>query len=270
MPTYVEKECPHCSKMFMVQLAQKHQACCSRLCSDALKKARCRTNSNCPTCGVEFEYLKSWPRIHCSHICSGKVNAKNVNPHVGSRYTAICEHCGISYETTPSGNRGRFCSLKCFGKWKSINQVGDTHPTKGKKLGRPKNLPPPIYKTCIQCGTNFLTKKSHFDNRKCCSRKCSGDYASKTGIHSGANSGLWRGGYEPYYGPSWRKAQRAVRQRDKVCQNCGVEPKSRALDIHHIIPFRKFGADRHEEANTLSNLIALCSKCHKKLEPRTP
>jgi predicted HNH restriction endonuclease len=36
------------------------------------------------------------------------------------------------------------------------------------------------------------------------------------------------------------------------------------LDVHHIIPFRKFGIDRYREANKISNLISLCNSCHSK------
>jgi predicted HNH restriction endonuclease len=44
---------------------------------------------------------------------------------------------------------------------------------------------------------------------------------------------------------------------------------SRQLDVHHIIPFRKFGIERYQEANSLSNLICYCNLCHLIVE-RTP
>jgi hypothetical protein len=196
----------------------------------------------------------------------------NIKHFAASRYTTKCEQCGKKFEATPKTTRGRFCSRKCFGKWQSANINGERHPHHGKKLGRPKALPPPVKNRCIQCGKEFKTKACHVDRRKCCSKQCQSLQYSKSGRWAGANSPTWRGGYDPYYGPSWRKAQRDCRARDKVCQECGKTPEAnkKALDVHHKIPFRKFGAERHLEANHLSNLVALCHGCHVKVEPRKP
>ena len=52
--------------------------------------------------------------------------------------------------------------------------------------------------------------------------------------------------------------RKAVILRDKCkCQMCGKE--NTILEVHHIIPRRDNGA------NTLSNLITLCSNCHSKV-----
>jgi 5-methylcytosine-specific restriction endonuclease McrA len=56
------------------------------------------------------------------------------------------------------------------------------------------------------------------------------------------------------------------------CQCCSkVQKKGRALDVHHIIPFRVFGYirnqnDLYKQANDLTNLITLCQQCHAKAE----
>src|SRR5262249_18528983 len=88
---------------------------------------------------------------------------------------------------------------------------------------------------------------------------------------TGENSLTWRGGYEPYYGPSWPAAKRAARRRDPVCQHCGLtrEQNGKALDVHHIVPFPAFGVARHEEANALHNLRVLCPPCHLRTEWET-
>ncbi|MGD9889689.1 MAG: HNH endonuclease [Dehalococcoidia bacterium] len=80
----------------------------------------------------------------------------------------------------------------------------------------------------------------------------------------GPDHWAWRGGSQEYYGPSWRAAKRATRKRDGVCQKCGISSKElgHALDVHHLVSFRSFGVERHEEANQLDNLIALCRTCH--------
>lgn len=44
-----------------------------------------------------------------------------------------------------------------------------------------------------------------------------------------------------------------------TCQNCRQNDKT--LDVHHKVPKRKGGLD------VLENLISLCRKCHKSLEP---
>lgn len=63
---------------------------------------------------------------------------------------------------------------------------------------------------------------------------------------------------ERAYGPGWGKAQKLVRERDKICQRCGKTPEQNgmALDVHHIVAFRI----SHD--NNPVNLTALCRHCH--------
>lgn len=83
----------------------------------------------------------------------------------------------------------------------------------------------------------------------------------------GANNPRWTGGYKPYYGPNWYRQKRKARKRDNgVCQECGISSSEKRLDVHHIIPFRKYGLEKFEEANRLENLITLCCSCHTTLE----
>ena len=121
-------------------------------------------------------------------------------------------------------------------------------------------------KVCSVCGKEFVVKPSHVARRIYCSRLCHG--AAQAVEWQGANNPSWTGGYEPYYGPSWRSAQRQVRARDTVCQGCGMSPaeQGRALDVHHIVPFKSFGLARHAEANHPDNLVALCVSCHLKAD----
>ena len=53
-----------------------------------------------------------------------------------------------------------------------------------------------------------------------------------------------------------------VRARDVVCQGCGKTgaESGRALDVHHLQPFR-FSGD-----NSLDNLVALCRSCHMRAD----
>lgn len=60
------------------------------------------------------------------------------------------------------------------------------------------------------------------------------------------------------YTEDWDKIRKQVYQRDGLrCVICGKKGK---LHAHHIIPV-KISKD-----NSMSNLVTLCSKCHRKLE----
>lgn len=80
--------------------------------------------------------------------------------------------------------------------------------------------------------------------------------------------------YTAYYGSDWEDIRRAVLERDGFeCQSCGIshiQHKKRedlfggGLHIHHKTPTKEF--DTYDEANALSNLVALCADCHRAEE----
>ncbi len=78
----------------------------------------------------------------------------------------------------------------------------------------------------------------------------------------------WKGGAKKYYGPSWyRQRSKALKRDGYICKKCkGFETNGCEISVHHIIRFGDFGLERHLEANDLSNLVTLCSKCHRKIE----
>jgi 5-methylcytosine-specific restriction endonuclease McrA len=81
----------------------------------------------------------------------------------------------------------------------------------------------------------------------------------------GSNNHGWKGGYPHYYGPNWHSQRKLARDRDgDTCQDCQFHQVHPRLPVHHIIPFRKFGFDRYQEANQLSNLVTLCIGCHAR------
>ncbi|MGC8875280.1 MAG: Zn-binding domain-containing protein, partial [Chloroflexia bacterium] len=78
----------------------------------------------------------------------------------------------------------------------------------------------------------------------------------------------------PNYGPNWEEQRRLARARDGfVCRVCGI-PESvvgHEHDVHHVIPFRRFGYrpgenDAYLQANRLENLITLCRRCHARAD----
>lgn len=51
-------------------------------------------------------------------------------------------------------------------------------------------------------------------------------------------------------------------ERDNfTCRKCGLDGKIEGdFDVHHVIPFKKSKCD------SVTNLVTLCSSCHKKVE----
>ena len=114
---------------------------------------------------------------------------------------------------------------------------------------------------CEQCQKSFYRKNAELKTHNFCCRECMGAWQSQNMI--GENSNSWRGGWPEYYGPSWSSRRRQAYERDNgTCQCCNAtaDQFGRALDVHHIKPFRLFSD--HNDANDLSNLVTLCPICH--------
>lgn len=62
------------------------------------------------------------------------------------------------------------------------------------------------------------------------------------------------------YGAKWRKTRASILRRDKgLCQPCLKQGKyTRATEVDHIVEKAVGGAD------SLDNLQAICSTCHKR------
>lgn len=246
------KPCEHCGAPFTAPIVRQRKTC-SKTCRDAVRpRGRQMHEYICLVCGASFTAF-SRKRKACSKACQFKLMAEG-NTIPEAHLTAICQTCGSTFEHgrwKPAG----YCSNRCRGK-ATIGNIARFKPTA-------------IEATCEQCGTSMKvwpgTTRGRF-----CSLRCYGDWQSESGELSGPNSPFWNGGHTGYYGPSWRAARRAVRQRDRVCVDCGKPPEENgtALDVHHLVPFKTFGVERHAEANVLSNLVALCRICHLKWEWR--
>lgn len=121
---------------------------------------------------------------------------------------------------------------------------------------------------CETCGTEFRAFQSA-DPARFCSIECLSQWRSKA--YRGENHYNWKGGYESYYGPNWNEQRRKALKRDsETCQRCGlgmaehIEQFDTELHVHHIKRIGDF--DDYKEMNKLSNLVTLCSRCHKLLE----
>ena len=55
-----------------------------------------------------------------------------------------------------------------------------------------------------------------------------------------------------------------ILERDnRTCQDCGCNEQAKKLQVHHILSQRYGGDDES------SNLITLCTKCHRKADQQT-
>jgi len=216
------------------------------------------------------------------------------------RVTVPCAQCGKDLDRIPSRvkrTKHHFCNRECMGKWEKAQNIGQFHPG---------HSPSPQPVQCAHCEKISKRKPSGVKRAKqfFCSNECRFAYkaARKVDVsctHCGKiiivtrykfasrqnghffcclqcrdaerhNSGK---GWVRYYGPNWDIQRRAARERDcDTCQACGYKAKQgESLDVHHIVPIKKFGYifgknDHYLQANHLSNLVSLCPSCHKKIE----
>ncbi len=164
-----------------------------------------------------------------------------------------CPICGKQF-TTRRGWKVTTCSRQCGAtlRWAAI------------VASRGSRRPP-----CAWCGQPITRKCMHYGKHKAehvfCSTACMGKWQSAN--RRGPNHPGWKGGYKGLtrYGPNWGMQRRNARSRDGYkCTCCGRSEAElgRQLQVHHLIPFTRFGHDRYREANQLPNLISLCVECH--------
>lgn len=212
--------------------------------SDPNKKG----TATCRVCGKEFTYWKCQPHVICSQACrNAERSARRVN--------TTCLVCGKEFSYYMARPR-KYCSNQCKGK---------------ANIANIKHFTPTSYTTtCEECGKEYRVEKPSSEKGRFCSLQCAGKWHSRH--YGGVIHHNWRGGYEPYYGPSWERARRDARERDNyTCQDCGKTEADlgKELDVHHIRRFGDFGRRRHEEANHLDNLVSLCPVCHTAREWHT-
>jgi len=209
----------------------------------------------CKYCKAPFDGRKD--RLFCSRNCWREYNKSK---------TIYCEICNAPLTTMQRCNGSRHCSRRCGG------------------LAR-RGLPPrsqPAPKICPTCNNQFVPRQREIIY---CSRECyyasyrQKEFACKQcGVTMRGRAGRIFCSPECYaiyrslrtkqaprwpYGPNWKKQRRKAYNRARgYCQQCGEKTSGRQIDVHHIIPFSNFGIERYEEANDLTNLIALCRSCH--------
>ena len=147
----------------------------------------------------------------------------------------VCLMCNMLFYQYPSRHR-KYCSAVCYWLSKKYNVKGKNNPMYGKQH-------------------SDLTRMKIAKKR----------IGSKASMITRSNMSLQRGGTGiPYeiteYGAEFDNAlKEQVRMRDgykcKIC-GCSQLENNRQLDVHH--------KDYNKQNNLLTNLISLCTICHRK------
>lgn len=223
-----ERICEHCNKRFQVKrstVSQRHY--CSKQCHDIARMKR--TNILCPTCGrvhsrrdSDIECRHIYCNVECSRISSLR------------RTKTFCIVCDKEYETRIDLlHKGRKC---CSNQCASISRRRQ------------------IVKTCKYCGKEFSRPASRND-RKFCSRKCSGAYVTAERDAQFGDRPRSRK-YPPRFN---HKFKTMIRERDDHrCALCGRFAK----DVHHVNYLK---LDTRPD-----NCITLCRRCNNLVNYNRP
>lgn len=235
-----------------------------------------RITVSCDYCGAEIErtpWELNYRKLHfCNRICQakgvGERQRGDNNPAFNSA-EILCGFCGkllLVPQHAQNSYTNHFCNLRCRSQWRTIHFRGSNNPSYDGGL---------ILENCVECFTLCRRTKSKLKrnhNRAFCSYRCYGVWRSREIV--GEKHPRWSGGKIPYYGPNWRRQRRAARKRDNfTCRVCAVTELvlGKSLDVHHVIPFRRFNYvvgenSNYKPANALSNLVSLCFDCHPRVE----
>ena len=237
----IQKICKGCNTSFQVPKSGRKQEYCSKRCA---YNARSKPMPECIDCGKQLKRMNS---LRCMS-CAGKARKPRQKP-----LTLNCSQCGKPSKKGYHGKHG-LCR-KCAA------------PLVGLNRRRRIALICPICQKEFEVQWNIARR----NNDTLCSKECFDEW--KKTFRVGKQNYGWHGG-KNYYGPNWQSQRRHCRKRDDYkCQECGKTQKEngKALDVHHIVPFKSFGYipdenDNYLFANDLSNLVALCRACHILIE----
>ncbi len=190
-----------------------------------------------------------------------------------------CKYCGKEEYVYPSRNR-KFCSRKCYAKWRSENIRGNNHPMwSGGQIKR----------NCILCKREFSFDRGDTKRRngklekKFCSVKCKSIWQRENNWFKGENNPNWKGGITPlneeirasHKNKMWIKS--IFNRDDHTCQECGT--RGGTLHAHHIKEFNKIIKENNIENFedslyckslwNINNGVTLCKECHYKLHRKS-
>lgn len=129
----VTKTCAHCGAKFEVPSYMSRKIYCSKRCSSAVRKEKCRQDYAenkgmrvyhciCKRCGNAFE--SQYPRKTCFDCTEKRTES-------GRKIKKICEHCGKPFEVPEYKSFRRFCSMDCANFGKNRNGAIDEYKKSG-------------------------------------------------------------------------------------------------------------------------------------------
>ncbi len=190
----------------------------------------------CIGCDNSFKTVPSANKKFCSKECR----------HIYKTVKRECNFCKKDFRVFKSSLKtnasGNFCSRDCYSSHLKTITGKDN-----KDYNR-------VEKQCAYCNKDISIIPARASKDNCCSVECRVEYFR--GKFAGSKNGNWRGGHKKRKG-NFEEIKNKYLKGVKFCSLCGT---SKNIHIHHIVPFR------YTEDNSLSNLIPLCSGCHRKVE----
>lgn len=125
----VIKHCECCGKEFMVKSSLIRVKCCSRQCSNTLRKSQ--VEKKCQQCGKLFKVIKQRENtaLYCCRTCADLSKRAEVN--------AVCDFCGKTFHRKKSHllnhSIGIFCSINCLNNAKKNAYKGKRNHQYGLK-----------------------------------------------------------------------------------------------------------------------------------------
>lgn len=208
----------------------------------------------CPQCHNYFPIPRSYPnQKYCSVQCRDNARKRRVKVN--------CSNCGkpMMRKMSRANFEHFYCSESCLYKHQPTTRPsGKNHPQYKERKE---------YK-CDYCGEPVYRLPNRIKKYVFCDVDCRLNWQRESGYMDAENSAAWLGGHDDSRGANWKRQRRKARKRDNfTCQRCGTTTKEvgKALDVHHIIPYRSFNGD-WRSANHLDNLITYCNSCHTIVE----
>lgn len=211
-------------------------------------ETRMGESTTCPTCGRDGFDSRSAMKIH-----HGKVHDESI-----AGVPVDCDWCGKETRQVKARieeAEHHFCSEECYTQWKNENYAEMKSDQRVERIEH----------TCLFCGEEFFRTPGQTRGEPCkyCSHECRGKAQWDNWDYDKEDHPSWKGGRLTYYGKNWTEQREKALQRDGFkCQSCGDHRDERVLQVHHIIPAKRF--DVLEDANYLGNLVTLCVPCHHR------
>ena len=162
--------------------------------------------------------------------------------------------CSQAHHAVKNRRRCRTCGAPVLKKTRGYCEA-----CRPPRLGRRLEYPPQT-KACPICNTQFLAKWRGRGSGKYavyCSKFCAERGHSR--LMSGLRNPKWKDGatplrQQPHSAKAFRLMRPLILQRDE--QTCVVCHSQKSLHVHHL--------DDWPMNNAASNLVTLCSSCHRK------